>query len=217
MPITEYQELPSDVKKITENCDKHNEKYTIYCRKHECPCCGGCVVEDHIDCRHFFRLTNIIDKAKTSESLNEIEQSLSEMAENIERIRQNRENNIKTISEKKQHIEKEIKETREKINNHLDKIQDAIIETLNKVVEKEKDQIRQLLALLDGKRAEISEHQKNMEEWRLRFMISNNVKIFKTDGSKDFEVKTPTWAFDVAYISEDNTLAVSSGESGDMV
>lgn len=138
MPITEYQELPSDVKKFTENCDKHNEKYTIYCRKHECPCCGSCVVEDHIDCRDFVRLTNIIDKAKTSVFLNEIEQSLSEMAENIERIRQNRENNIKTISEKKQHIEKEIMETRAKINNYLDKIQDAIIETLNTVEKKKK-------------------------------------------------------------------------------
>ncbi|XP_071121990.1 uncharacterized protein [Mytilus edulis] len=45
------------------------------------------------------------------------------------------------------------------------------------------------------------------------FYDSKIVKIFKTDGSKDFEVKTPTWAFDIAYISEDNTLAVSSGES----
>ncbi|CAG2232676.1 unnamed protein product [Mytilus edulis] len=336
LPITEYQELPSDVKKITENCDKHNEKYTIYCKRHECPCCGSCVVEDHIDCRDFVRLTNIIDKSKTSESLNEIEQSLSEMAENIERIRQNRENNMKTLSEKKQDIEKEIKETREKINNHLDKIQDAIMETLNTAEKKETDQISQLLALLDGKRAEISElqnkvikikqhatdlqiffsikqfenevscknkffqslvdtdtlkeselsyhahnvihsfftdikkfgdvmiekktcnvilsrkkdrqaqmfvpHVSNMSVENINLKLHKTVnkkgtdttgccmfpdgrmaftfyglhviKIFKPNGSKDFEVQTPTLAFDIAYIIEDNTLAVTSGESG---
>ncbi|XP_063400260.1 uncharacterized protein LOC134684880 [Mytilus trossulus] len=336
LPINEYQELPNDVKKITENCSKHNEKYTIYCRKHECPCCGSCVVEDHIDCRDFVRLTNIIDKAKSSESINEIEQSLSEMAKNIERIRQNREKNIKTISEKKQHIEKEIKETRAKINNHLDKIQDVIIETLNAVEQKEIDQITQLLALLDGKRAEISRYQKNVKkikqhatdlqmffsvkqfenevscndkflqslvvtdnlqnielsfhpsavlhkfvtdiqefgdvnierkscdvilsrkknkqaqmlvprvsnrsvediniklrktvnnerydvtgccllpDLRMAFTLysSNIVKIINADGSKDFEVETPSMAFDVAYISVDNTLAVTSGGSG---
>lgn len=136
MSITEYQELPIEVQQTTENCDKHNEKYTVYCKKHECPCCGSCVVIDHIDCREFSRLTDIIDKTKTSESLNEIEQSLSELAENIQRIRQNRIKNMKTLSEKKRHIEQEIKKTRIKINNHLDKIQDDIMTTLSTTEEK---------------------------------------------------------------------------------
>lgn len=47
LPINEYQELPSDVQQITQNCDKHDEKYTVYCKTHECPCCGSCVVESH--------------------------------------------------------------------------------------------------------------------------------------------------------------------------
>ncbi|CAG2230465.1 unnamed protein product [Mytilus edulis] len=39
------------------------------------------------------------------------------------------------------------------------------------------------------------------------------VTVFNLDGTKDFEVNTGTYAFDVAYISHDNALAVTSGES----
>ncbi|CAG2186028.1 unnamed protein product [Mytilus edulis] len=39
------------------------------------------------------------------------------------------------------------------------------------------------------------------------------VRVFNCNGTKDFEVITPTYAFDVAYISHDNTLAVTSGGS----
>ncbi|XP_052065861.1 transcription intermediary factor 1-alpha-like [Mytilus californianus] len=157
-PITEHQELPSDVKKITENCDKHNEKYTIYCKKHECLCCGSCVVIDHTNCREFSRLTDIIDKTKTSEALNEIEQLLSEMAENIQRIRQNRENNMKTLSEKEQDIDRK-------------SWKPGLKSTLNTAEEKETDQISQMLALLDGERAEIYEHQNTVIKIKKKSVI----------------------------------------------
>lgn len=108
LPITEYQELPSEVQKINHYCDKHNEKYTIYCIKHECPCCGSCIVEDHIGCQELYRLSYIIDKSETAKASIEIQQSLSDLAENIKRIRQNRENNLKTLSENKVNIEQKI-------------------------------------------------------------------------------------------------------------
>lgn len=41
----------------------------------------------------------------------------------------------------------------------------------------------------------------------------NTLKVFNTDGSICFEMKTPTCAFDVAYIDEDNSLAITSGGS----
>ncbi|XP_052065206.1 uncharacterized protein LOC127705000 [Mytilus californianus] len=44
--------------------------------------------------------------------------------------------------------------------------------------------------------------------------LNNLVRVFNTDGSKDFEIKTQYRAFDIAYISEDNTLAVTSGTNG---
>lgn len=46
------------------------------------------------------------------------------------------------------------------------------------------------------------------------YYSANIVKVFNIDGSTYFEVHTPTCAFDIAHIIEDNTLAVTSGESG---
>lgn len=40
------------------------------------------------------------------------------------------------------------------------------------------------------------------------------VRVFNNDGSLDFEVKTKYRAFDIAYINQDNTLAVTSGTIG---
>ncbi|CAC5388389.1 unnamed protein product [Mytilus coruscus] len=45
------------------------------------------------------------------------------------------------------------------------------------------------------------------------FYNSKTVWVFKTDGSKDFEVKTPIFPFDISYISENNTLAVTTVQS----
>lgn len=42
--ITEYQKLPYNVLQLASSCDKHNEKYMIFCKKHDCPCCKKCVV-----------------------------------------------------------------------------------------------------------------------------------------------------------------------------
>ncbi|VDI28108.1 blast:Transcription intermediary factor 1-beta [Mytilus galloprovincialis] len=48
--ITEYQTLPNDVLKITQYCNIHKDKFIIYCRKHERPCCRKCIVETHKEC-----------------------------------------------------------------------------------------------------------------------------------------------------------------------
>ncbi|XP_052065981.1 uncharacterized protein LOC127705677 [Mytilus californianus] len=39
------------------------------------------------------------------------------------------------------------------------------------------------------------------------------VRVFNNQGSKEFEMKIPCGVFDIVYISNDNTLVVSSGES----
>ncbi|CAG2230462.1 unnamed protein product [Mytilus edulis] len=129
LPISEYQKIPCDVVKITQTCSKHNEKYTIYCKKHDSLCCGSCIVENHMECRDFDKLTDVIQNTKLSNAFYEIEQSLAELSDNIHIIRKNRENNLGRLSKEKTQIEKAIKQTRITINNHLDKIQDNIIKS----------------------------------------------------------------------------------------
>ncbi|CAC5388390.1 unnamed protein product [Mytilus coruscus] len=86
LPISEYQELARDVQQITENCDKHNEKYTIYCKKHESPCCGSCFVEDHIDCRDFSRLKDIIDRTKNQSLQTKLSNRYQKIYKEFDRI-----------------------------------------------------------------------------------------------------------------------------------
>ncbi|CAC5410284.1 unnamed protein product [Mytilus coruscus] len=256
VPITEYEKLLRDNLQIVQNCNKHNEDYIIYCKKHESLCCGRCIVESQNDCGDFAKLTDI----------------------------QNRENNLTSLSERKRHILHEIKQTRETINKHLDEIQDDAINEINAAEEKENMNICHSLMLLQEKGNEIAECQRNITKIKkldtdlqtfiamkkLEIEVSNKeerqtstnsasaelirsvenvnlklhstldntefckwgccmlpdgryaftetlnnlVRVFKTDRSKDFEVKTKYRAFNIAYISEDKTLAVTSGKNG---
>ncbi|CAC5415405.1 unnamed protein product [Mytilus coruscus] len=150
--INEYEKLPTDVLKITQYCSEHDEKFQIYCQKHECPCCSKCVVESHKGCQDIVNLDEVIHNAKTSNALCEIEETLVEVAENLQKIRQHQQDNLSTFKEKRKKIEKEIKQTRIKINNHLDKLQEDLMKQLNALEEKESSKHFQLLSLLDKKK-----------------------------------------------------------------
>ena len=87
IPISEYQKLPSYVLEINELCNEHHEKFNVYCKEHERPCCRICMLENHKDCKEVAVLENIIKNVKTSNMFNEIEQSIDELIETIGKIR----------------------------------------------------------------------------------------------------------------------------------
>ncbi|CAC5388356.1 PML [Mytilus coruscus] len=163
VPIHEYQKKPFDIVKITQTCAKHNEKYTIYCKMHERLCCGSCIVENHMECRDYDKLADVIQNTKFSNAFYEMEQSLVELSDNIQIIRNDRENNMKRLSKKKMQIQHDIKQTRIAINNHLDIIQDDIMKKLNATEVKESKLISKLLRLLKENESEIIEYRKNIE------------------------------------------------------
>lgn len=72
VPMSEYQKLPCDIVKITQSCVKHNEKFNIYCKKHESLCCAICIVEKHLACRDFVKLADIIHNTKFANAFDEI-------------------------------------------------------------------------------------------------------------------------------------------------
>ncbi|XP_071121456.1 RB1-inducible coiled-coil protein 1-like [Mytilus edulis] len=162
--ISEYHKIPSDIVTISQFCDKHNEKYIIYCKKHECPCCSNCVVQSHNKCVEIVKLDDIIHNAKTSNAFYEIEQTLVEVAENIEKIRQDRQKNLMNLSVTRKQIEKEIQETRTAINNHIDKIQADIIKEIYASENKESKNINQLLISLEEKQQEVATLQMNISD-----------------------------------------------------
>jgi len=90
------------VLEIKEQCNEHHEKFSLYCKEHECPCCGICIVENHQDCKEVAVLDNIIKNVKTSTMFNEVEHLIKYMIENIGKIRHNRDTNSSSVEEQKQ-------------------------------------------------------------------------------------------------------------------
>ena len=162
IPISEYRKLPSYVLEINELCNEHHEKFILYCKEHECPCCKICILENHKDCKEVTVLENMIKNIKTSNMFNEIEQLIDELIETIGNIRQNREKNTSAVKEQNILVENEIRELRRKIDKHLDKLQESLMKELT---EKEKGrtvETRELVVSLDEKQKELTEHQTNI-------------------------------------------------------
>ncbi|CAG2208709.1 unnamed protein product [Mytilus edulis] len=208
-----YLKLPSDVVNISQFCDKHNEKLSIYCKMHECLCCRNCIVESHNKCHEILKIEDVINNVKSSNALFEIEQTLKDVVENIEKIRDDRQNNLKTLLETRKQIVKEILKTRTAINTHIDKVQADLLKELNQSEEKESKIIRQMLNSLEEKHKEISILQGSISDIKNSWVGNGTVIVLNANASLDFEVGLPSPSFDVTYIREDNTLAVSSGSS----
>ncbi|CAC5408466.1 unnamed protein product [Mytilus coruscus] len=159
--IAEYKMLPTEVLQTSQTCKLHNEKYELFCRKHDCPCCKKCL-KSHNDCKGLTDINEIIKNVKTSNAFNEIEQTLQEVVDNIKRLSTNRNENLKYIENKKREIEAEIKQTRINVNLHLDKLQDDLIKELTRVEQGEKSKIEKLLSTLKTKEKEITEVHENI-------------------------------------------------------
>jgi len=162
IPISEYQKLPSFVLEIKEHCSEHHEKFNLYCKEHECACCGICMVETHKDCLNVAVLENIVKDVKTSDVFNEIEQLINEMIEIIGKIRQNRETNSSAVREQKIIVENEIREVRTKINNRLDNLQEDLMKELTEAEKQIAEETRDLMVSLDEKQKELTEYQTNI-------------------------------------------------------
>jgi hypothetical protein len=130
IPIEEYQKLPSYVLEIKEHCDEHHEKFDLYCKEHERPCCRIFNLENHKDCKNVAIMEEIIKNVKTSNMFTDIEHLIKEMIEIIIKIRQNRETNSSGVKEQKRLIENEIQELRTTLNTHLDKLQENLMTEL---------------------------------------------------------------------------------------
>ncbi|CAC5390317.1 unnamed protein product [Mytilus coruscus] len=159
--ITEYRKLPTKVLEIAQTYKLHNEKFELFCRKHDSPCCKKCV-ESHNDCKSLTDINELIKNVKTSNAFYEFEQTLLEVVENIKRLNTNQKENLTSLENKKRKIEAEIKQTRTNINIHLDKLQDGLLKELMTVEEKEKSKIQNLLTSLQNKEKGINELQENI-------------------------------------------------------
>jgi len=130
VPIEEYRKLPVFILEIKEFCEKHDDKYQMFCKSHDCPCCRKCKIENHKECKDVIIIEDIIQDVKTSVSFDDLQQQLTVISKNIIRIRENRQANADLIRKQKERIEKDIRDLRETINNHLDELQEKLTKEL---------------------------------------------------------------------------------------
>ncbi|CAC5411742.1 unnamed protein product [Mytilus coruscus] len=162
IPITEFLKLPPDVLNISQYCQTHKEKYLLYCKKHESPCCGNCIVESHNECRDIVKLVDVIGNVKTSNYFYEIEQMVSEVSNNIKKIRENCQYNLKTLSEQRTKIEYAIEQNRIIISNFLDKIKKDTFKELHEMEKKTNKEIHQVMQSLDENENKTLDFQRNI-------------------------------------------------------
>ena len=159
IPISEYRKLPSNVLKIREFCNEHDERFQIYCQKHACPCCRICIIESHNKCQDITVLEDVVQDVKSSHMFKEIESLIDEMIGNVGKIRKNKETNSAAVTEQKQIIESEIRKLRTKVSNHLDKLQEDLMKELTEAKTTITEKTRELMVSLDEKEKELTEYQ----------------------------------------------------------
>ncbi|XP_052065984.1 uncharacterized protein LOC127705679 [Mytilus californianus] len=162
VPIDDYQNLPTAVLQIAQSCRKHNKKYHIFCKKHDCPCCKKCVVEEHNECKDIVDIDDAIKDVKSSNAFHEIELILSDMNKFIQRVKKDGEENLLSLADKKEQFEKKILQAREAINSHIDTLQKKLIEELNLTIDKENKNIQQFLKSVEQNEKEIKEFQSSL-------------------------------------------------------
>ncbi|XP_071121818.1 uncharacterized protein [Mytilus edulis] len=200
LPIAEYKKLPSDIIQISQCCCKHDEKLILYCKDHENPCCGKCIVESHKHCKEIVSLDGIIKNAKTSVPFHETEATLTELIENIRKIRNAQQENLTDLSKKRKAIELEIQRTRILIDKHLDKIQKTLLDEIHGVGDKEHEQIRLSIKTLDEMEHCLSEYQMkivNIKKYASDIQAFMAIKKIETDVAKEEECL-------LSYIPEQN-------------
>ncbi|XP_071178713.1 E3 ubiquitin-protein ligase TRIM71-like [Mytilus edulis] len=164
---SDYQKLPSDILKFTTTCLEHDEKYVIFCKKHDSPCCSRCVVETHNDCKDLNAIDDVIKNVKSSSAFLEMEQMLTELSENLQKIRKDRQLNIESLTENRTKIEKEFQQTRSLIDKHLDKLQESLIKELYDTEEKESTKIKNIISSIQENERKITECKSTLDRIKL--------------------------------------------------
>ncbi|CAG2255310.1 unnamed protein product [Mytilus edulis] len=190
IPMAEYQMLPPDVLQIPQSCTKHDEKFLLYCKDHDMPCCGKCANEVHKVCNEVVNLDDIIKNANTSISFQGIEETLNEVVDNIKELTKLYRGNIITLSENRKHIEKEIQEHRFKIDTHLNQIQKKLVDKIQEVEETERINFLQLVETLEEKENNLTKYQNsiaNIKNYAYNLQTFMSIKQIEQDLANEVE------------------------------
>ncbi|CAG2218070.1 unnamed protein product [Mytilus edulis] len=123
-------------------------KYENYCQYHDKDCCPACIAVDHKSCTDIMLLQDVINKVKTSASLNTTESNVKDLQSNIDHILADRQQNLDIINEERQRYQNEITQVRTKVNVYLNTLEQKILKELDTAKNKIKKDIKNLITEL---------------------------------------------------------------------
>lgn len=135
--IDHFRKLPKSVLAVKNICDKHDMKFTHFCRLHDTICCPMCISNPGLHCKcRTLALEEVIKATKTSGLLQSVEESLKNLEDNLRRTINDRQLNLQNTYDQKDQILKEVKEMKTKIIKHLNDFEKKISNDLDLTTKK---------------------------------------------------------------------------------
>lgn len=204
IPILDYQLLPAVVTENQQFCDYHNEKYQLYCIKHESQICNKCV-KDHGKCGEIHSLDEIIKDIKTSESFVNLEQNIDDLFDNIIQIRKQKESDIKSIEEQKKIKTARISNAKKKIIKHLEKLGQEFIEEFDQIEFNHCDPLRSMVSSLQDKENELFQMKSEVQNTK---KYASNLQVFLR--MREIQAKTTEYEKHLQFASINHGVNIES-------
>ena len=191
-----YQKIPSSIVSIRNRCNKHGNKYELYCSIHDVPCCVMCIRDDHRHCQELRPILEVAKNAKSSTAIVHIERDLEHIDAAFEKMKSDITNNITEIDQQKRKFLSDISDMRKSFNDHLDKIEKQTVEEMVSVEQNLQVQLMNVLVAMEAKRTDfdnIRQHVNKVKKYAsdLQTFIGMNEMTSVVDG----EVKKQKGAF----------------------
>ena len=182
-----YQKLPSSIVSIKNRCNKHGNKYELYCSIHDVPCCAMCIRDDHRHCQELRPILEVIENAKSSTAIVHIERDLEDIDAAFEKMKSDITNNITEIDQQKRKYLSHISDMRKSFNDHLDKIEKQTVEEMVSVEQNLQVQLKNVLVSMEAKRTDFDHIRQHV----------NKVKKYASDIQTFIAVNEMTSVVDV--------------------
>lgn len=129
MSTEDYHTLPTFIKKISNQCIYHNQKFELYCSFHGCPCCIQCFSE-HQKCQNMKSLSDFLSQNESAASVNLLEKDLIYVVEKNEIILDYLERRKSINNNQRQQAIDKIRTTMESLDEHLNTLEKNCIGVL---------------------------------------------------------------------------------------
>ena len=182
-----YQKLPSSIVSIKNRCNKHGNKYELYCSIHDVPCCAMCIRDDHRHCQELRPILEVTENAKSSTAIVHIERDLEDIDAAFEKMKSDITNNITEIDHQKRKYLSDISDMRKSFNDHLDKIEKQTVEEMVSVEQNLQVQLKNVLVSMEAKRTDFDHIRQHV----------NKVKKYASDIQTFIGVNEMTSVVDV--------------------